>query len=166
MERSDAPSERLRRLGFVLPPVPPPVGRFTHGRVEGRLVFLSGQGPVLEDGTLAQGKVGVDVSAEEARHHAMRTGLVLLSALRLVIGDLDRVSAVVKLLGFVNAAPDFDRHPFVIDGCSELFGEVFGAKGQHARSAVGVGSLPGGISVEVEAVFAMSRQRSRRALSV
>jgi enamine deaminase RidA (YjgF/YER057c/UK114 family) len=156
MELSDRPSERLRRLGLVLPGVPPAVGRFSHGKIEGGLVFLSGQGPVMEDGRLARGKVGADVSPDDARHHAMRSGLVLLSALELVIGDLDRVSSVLKLLGFVNATPEFERHPFVIDGCSELFMQVFGERGHHARSAVGVSSLPGGITVELEAVVALS----------
>ncbi len=156
MARQEGPTERLRQLGIVLPEVPSPVGRFNPAAIEGHLVFLSGQGPILEDGTLARGRVGAGVSAEAARHHAMRTGLVLLSALRLALGDLDRVSRVVKLLGFVNAAPDFERHPYVIDGCSELFCDVFGSPGQHARSAIGVSSLPGGITVEIEAVFSVS----------
>lgn len=149
------PEARLSALGLSLPDLPPPVGLFRAGHVHRDLLFLSGQGPLLETGRLATGKVGGGVSAEEARHHAMRTGLVLLAAARGIVGDLDRVAGVVKLLGFVNAVPEFDRHPFVIDGCSELFRAVFGTESGHARSAIGVGSLPGGITVEVEAVFAL-----------
>jgi enamine deaminase RidA (YjgF/YER057c/UK114 family) len=149
------PEARLAALGLSLPPLPAPVGRFAPGRIEGSLLFLSGQGPLLEDGRLATGKVGRDVTAEEARHHALRTGLVLLSAARLVLGDLGRVAGAVKLLGFVNAVPDFDRHPQVIDGCSDLLHEVLGPGGVHARSAIGVASLPGGITVEIEAILSL-----------
>lgn len=148
--------ERLRKLGLTLPAVPAPVGRFQPGRLEGNLLFLSGQGPVLEDGTLATGKVGRDVTAEEARHHAMRTGLVLVAAAATLLGDLGRVSGVVKLLGFVNATQDFDRHPYVIDGCSELLHAAFGDSAAHARSAIGVASLPGAITVEIEAILSVS----------
>jgi enamine deaminase RidA (YjgF/YER057c/UK114 family) len=117
---------RIAALGLALPVVPKPVGLFQLGRIEGRLLFLSGQGPVLPDGSLATGKVGRDVSAEAARDHAMRTGLALLGAAGLLLGGLDRIAGVAKVLGFVNAVEDFDRHPFVIDGCSELFHKVLG----------------------------------------
>jgi enamine deaminase RidA (YjgF/YER057c/UK114 family) len=147
---------RLAALGLALPPLPPPVGRFRPGRLAGGLLFLSGQGPLLEDGRLATGKVGRDVTAEAARQHALRTGLVLIAAARAVLGDLDRVGGVVKLLGLVNATEDFDRHPHVIDGCSDLLHAVFGAAGAHARSAIGVASLPGGITVEIEAVLSLA----------
>ncbi|MFN0114233.1 MAG: RidA family protein [Paracoccaceae bacterium] len=149
------PEARLAALGLSLPEVPAPIGMFRLGKIEGGLLFLSGQGPLLADGRLATGKVGRDVPADAARHHAMRTGLVLLAAARQVLGSLDRIAGVIKVLGFVNAVGDFDRHPYVIDGCSELFHAVFGAKGAHARSAVGVASLPGGITVEIEAIFAI-----------
>jgi enamine deaminase RidA (YjgF/YER057c/UK114 family) len=152
-------NERLAELGLTLPPVPTPVGRFQLGRIDGDLLYLSGQGPVLESGQLASGKVGRDVTAEAARHHAMRTGLVLLAAAATVLGDLSRLTAIVKLTGFVNATEDFERHPFVIDGCSELLHQVLGEAGRHARSAIGVGSLPGGITVEIEAIARISRQR-------
>lgn len=154
-----SPAERrLAALGLALPSVPAPVGLFRLGRIEGELLFLSGQGPVLESGVLATGKVGRDVSAEAARHHAQRAGLVLVSAARTLLGDLARVEGVVKLLGFVNATEDFAQHPFVIDGCSELMHELFGDAGAHARTAIGVGSLPGGITVEVEAILKVSRE--------
>ena len=117
--------------------------------------FLSGQGPILDDGTKATGKVGLDVTAEQAYEHARRVGMGLLSVMREALGSLDRVERVVKLLGMVNAAPDFNEHPSVINGCSDLFGEVFGAQGKHARSAVGMGSLPGQITVEIEAIIAV-----------
>lgn len=144
-------------MGLSLPSVPAPVGLFRLGRIEGDLLFLSGQGPILESGILATGKVGRDVTAEVARHHALRAGLVLVSAARTTLQDLRRVAGVVKLLGFVNATEDFDRHPFVIDGCSQLMHELFGDAGAHTRSAVGAGSLPGGITVEVEAILRVDR---------
>ncbi len=149
------PEARLAAMGLALPEVPVPIGRFRHGKAEGGLLFLSGQGPLLEDRRLATGKVGRDVTPEDARMHAMRAGLVLLAAARQVLGGLDRVSGVVKVLGFVNATEDFDRHPFVIDGCSELFHDVLGPAGAHARSAIGVGSLPGRITVEIEAIMSL-----------
>ncbi|MCB2136938.1 MAG: RidA family protein [Rhodobacteraceae bacterium] len=164
MADGDAPScaaeARLQALGLTLPPAPTPVGMFRLGKVEGDLLFLSGQGPLLESGRLATGKVGRDVTAEEARHHAQRTGLVLLSVARQILGDLDRIAGVTKLLGFVNAVEEFDRHPFVIDGCSELFHQVLGDGAAHARSAIGVASLPGRISVEIEAIFSLSASGS------
>jgi enamine deaminase RidA (YjgF/YER057c/UK114 family) len=147
---------RLAALGLTLPRVPKPVGMFQLGQIEGNLLFLSGQGPVLPDGTLATGKVGRDLTTEEARTHAMRTGLALLAAARQFLGGFDRIAGVTKVLGFVNAVEDFDRHPFVIDGCSELFHQVLGQSGQHARSAIGVASLPGRITVEIEAVFRLT----------
>lgn len=149
------PETRLAAMGLTLPEVPAAVGMFRLGKIEGRLLFLSGQGPILEDGRLATGKVGRDVTAEEARHHAMRTGLVLLAAARQMPGGLGRITGVAKLLGFVNAVEDFDRHPFVIDGCSELFHQVLGHDAAHARSSIGVASLPGRITVEIEAVFTL-----------
>lgn len=150
-----SPAERLARLGIVLPPPPPPVANFlTHVR-EGSLLFLSGQGPREPDGYLHTGKVGADVGVEEAYAHARLTGINLLAVMQDVIGDLGRVKRIVKLLGMVNATPDFGDHPVVINGCSDLFVEVFGKRGEHARSAVGMGSLPGRITVEIEAVVAI-----------
>lgn len=155
-ERSQSIEARLAACGLHLPEVPQPVGLFQLGRIEGNLLFLSGQGPVLPDGRLATGKVGRDVSAEAARNHAMRTGLALLAAARLSLGGLERIAGVTKVLGFVNAAEDFDRHPYVIDGCSELFHELLGPAAAHARSAIGVASLPGRITVEIEAIFRLT----------
>ncbi len=150
-----SPGERLARLGIVIPPPPPPIANFlTHVR-EGNLLFLSGQGPREADGTLHTGKVGLDVTDDEAYAHARLTGINLLSVMQGVLGDLGRVKRIVKLLGMVNAVPDFGDHPTVINGCSDLFVEVFAERGEHARSAIGVGSLPGNITVEIEAVVAV-----------
>ncbi|MEQ8448168.1 MAG: RidA family protein [Nitratireductor sp.] len=150
-----SPEERLAQMGVVLPPPPPPIGNFlTHVR-EGELLFLSGQGPREADGRLHTGKVGADVSVEQAYAHARLTGMNLLSVVRAALGGLHRVRRVVKLLGMVNATPDFTHHPDVINGCSDLLIMTFGENGQHARSAVGLGSLPGNITVEIELVVAV-----------
>jgi len=117
------------------------------------ILYLSGQGPREPDGFLHTGKVGVDVGLDEAYGHARTTGLNLLSVAHAALGDLGRVARVVKLLGMVNAVPHFADHPRVINGASDLFVAVFGEAGRHARSAVGVGSLPGNITVEIEAVL-------------
>jgi len=151
---SPTPYQRLSALGLTLPGVPPPVGRFVTFVEQGPLLFLSGQGPRQADGQMMSGKVGRDVSVAAAYEHARLTGLNLLSVIDAALGDLARVSRIVKLLGFVNAVPEFADHPAVINGCSDLFCDVFGDIGSHARSAIGVGSLPGNISVEVEAVVA------------
>jgi len=149
-------SARLRSLGIELPSPPPPVANFvTHVR-EGNLLFLSGQGPMQPDGFEHHGRVGEDVTVEQAYQHARITGINLLAVMQDALGSLDRVRRVVKLLGMVNAVPDFTQHPQVINGCSDLFLDVFGeASGRHARSAVGMGSLPNRITVEIEAVIAV-----------
>jgi enamine deaminase RidA (YjgF/YER057c/UK114 family) len=149
------PEQRLAALGLTLPPPPRPVADYVTHVQEGTLLFLSGQGPRDHSGALMIGKVGGDTTLDEARAHAELTGLNLLAVLKAVLGDLSRVRRVVKLLGMVNAVPDFGDHPKVIDGCSNLFVAVFGEAGRHARSAVGMGSLPNGISVEIEAIFAV-----------
>ncbi len=155
----DTIEKRLTELGINLPELPAPIANFKPGIITGNLLYLSGQGPVLENGKLATGKVGRDISVEEAYEHARRTGLVLISAMQQLLGNLDQVKQIVKLLGMVNATPDFTQHPKVINGCSDLLVEVFGDKGQHARSAVGMGSLPGNISVEIEAIIEIDTKR-------
>ncbi|WP_029074697.1 RidA family protein [Kaistia adipata] len=152
----NSPHDRLRALGIELPRPPLPVANFvTHVR-EGNLLFLSGQGPMQPDGFEHHGKVGADVTVEQAYDHARITGINLLAVMQDALGSLDRVRRVVKLLGMVNAVPDFTAHPQVINGCSDLFLAVFGEeKGRHARSAVGMGSLPNRITVEIEAVIAV-----------
>jgi len=150
------PDARLAAMGLSLPPVPAPVGNFDLGSIDGTTLYLSGQGPLLESGELARGKVGDDVCVDEAKHHAMRTGLVLISAMKTILGSLDHVAQIRKVFGMVNGTPDFADHPRVIDGCSDLFAEVFGARGRHARAAVGMGSLPANITVEIDAVISIS----------
>jgi enamine deaminase RidA (YjgF/YER057c/UK114 family) len=145
--------ERLRTLGLDLLQVPKPIGNFRNYKRVGQLIYVSGQGPIEADGTLHRGKVGGDVTVDAAYDHARLTGLNVLSVLAEAAGGLDRVSQVVKLLGLVNAVPDFTEHPRVINGCSDLFVSVFGEAGEHARSAIGVGSLPNNITVEIEAIF-------------
>ena len=145
--------QRLRERGIELPKVPAAVANYVPAVRTGNLVFLAGTGPFRPDGTLATGKVGRDVSIEEAYGHARLTGLVLLAALRGAVGSLDAVTRVVKVLGMVNAVPEFGDQPKIINGCSDLFVEVFGERGRHARSAVGMGSLPFNMTVEIEAIF-------------
>ena len=147
---------RLEDAGILLPDAPPqPIGCFRNVIVHGGLAWVSGQGPVHPDGRLETGKVGHDVSAETARAHARLVGLNILSALRGALGDLDRIERVIRLQGLVNAVPEFERHPFVIDGVSELMAEVFGEAGVHGRTSFGVGSLPNNITVEIDGVFAL-----------
>lgn len=143
---------RLEELGITLPPVGPPAGNYVHAARVGNILYLAGKGPRNADGSMPTGKVGVDVSTEEAYQHARTVGLTLIAVLKETLGDLDRVKQIAKVLGMVNAAPDFGQQPQVINGCSDLFVEVFGDAGRHARSAVGMGSLPMGITVEIEAI--------------
>jgi enamine deaminase RidA (YjgF/YER057c/UK114 family) len=149
------PYLRLAALGLELPPPPAPIANFRTAIQDGDIVFLSGQGPTREDGLVHTGKVGDAVSTQEAYQHARLTGLNLLAVMHDFLGDLRRVRRVVKIFGMVNAAADFADHSAVIDGCSDLFCEVFGEAGQHSRTAMGVGSLPRLITVEIEAVIAV-----------
>ena len=147
---------RLKQLGIALPAVPAPVANYLPYRVAGNLLFLAGQGPRDDKtGALLTGKVGGEVSVEEGYRRARIIGLQLLSATRLALGSLDRVDTVLKMLCMVNAVADFKDHPKVANGMSDLFVEVFGDAGKHARSAVGMGSLPGQISVEIEGIFSI-----------
>ncbi|WP_180902264.1 RidA family protein [Martelella soudanensis] len=148
-------AERLATLGIEIPPAQPPIANFAAYKQEGNILYLSGQGPSESDGSQHYGKVGGDVTVEDAYRHARLTGLNLLAVMQEALGNLDRVKHVVKILGMVNATPDFTQHPSVINGCSDLFIEVFGEAGIHARSAVGLGSLPNNITVEIEAIVAV-----------
>ncbi len=153
--KEDTPYTRLSALGITLPEAPPPIANFVTHVQEGKLLFLSGQGPTEADGRLHTGKVGADVSVDQAYQHARLTGINLIAVMHAALGDLRRVRRVVKLFGMVNATPDFADHPSVINGCSDLLIDVFQEAGIHARSAVGHGSLPGRITVEIEAVIAI-----------
>ena len=145
--------DRLQELGIELPPTPQPAGNYVHYVRTGNLLFLAGKGPPAgADGKSPRGKVGRDYSVEDGYGFARGVGLLLIGAMKDALGELDRVRRIVKVLGMVNAEPDFGDHPKVINGCSDLFVEVFGDKGRHARSAVGMGSLPFGIPVEIEAI--------------
>ena len=141
--------QKIIDLGIELPPIPEAGGNYVHAVRTGNLLYLSGKGP----GPKAVGKVGTEVPLEDAYQHARTVGLVLIAVMRDELGSLDKVNRIVKVLGMVNTAPEFADHPKVINGCSDLFVEVFGNKGRHARSAVGLGALPGRITVEIEVII-------------
>ena len=145
---------RIKELNLDLPPAPKPAGVYKPVVISGNMAYVSGHGPVQKDGTLIVGRVGRDLDQQAGYDAARQTGLAVLATLQAKFGSLDRVKRVVKTLGMVNCESDFDQHPAVINGFSELMGDVFGSEnGIGARSAVGMGSLPGNIPVEVEAIF-------------
>ena len=144
--------ERLRQMGLELPTPPSPAGSYVPAMRTGNLVFLSAAGPRVPDGPMVVGKVGRDLTAEQAQEAARTTALNLLANLKAAIGDLDKVSQIVKVFGMVNCTADFVDHPKVINGCSDLLVEVFGDKGRHARAAVGVASVPFGSPVSIDMV--------------
>ena len=146
---------RLKQLGIVLPQVPSPVANYLPYRIAGNLLFLAGQGPRDDKGNTLSGKVGVDITVDEGYKRARQIGLQLLSTMRTALGSLDRVDTVLKMLVMVNAPLDFKDQPKVANGMSDLFVEVFGENGKHARSAVGMGSLPMQISVEIEGIVSI-----------
>lgn len=146
--------EQIAALGLTLPPAPPRGGVYKPVVVVGGIAYVSGHGPYLGEGDYITGRVGDDLDLAQGNAAARQTGLALLATLRSELGSLDRVKRVVKLLGMVNSTADFQDHPKVINGCSELFGQVWGEDaGIGARSAVGMGSLPGNIAVEIEGIF-------------
>jgi enamine deaminase RidA (YjgF/YER057c/UK114 family) len=148
---------RIHELRLELPPAPKPVAVYRPLVVLGHVAYVSGHGPVRSDGSLIVGRVGETMDLDGGRAAARQVGLAILATLRSELGSLDRVSRVIKLLGMVNCTPDFSDHPKVINGCSELFADVFGReRGIGARSAVGMGSLPGQIAVEIEAIFELT----------
>lgn len=143
---------KLKELGLELPTLASPMANYVRFKKAGDLVFLSGQGPRNPDGSVPAGKVGKDFTTEQAYEFARNTGLGLLAAMQEAAGSLDKVE-VLKLLGMVNAVPEFGEQPKVINGCSDLLVAVLGENGRHARSAVGMGSLPGNMPVEIEAII-------------
>jgi len=157
--------KRLKQLGIELPETPPPVANYVNAVRSGNLLFLAGKGPSAVDGLRPVGKLGREFNLEQGYKFARSTGLALLAVMRAELGSLDRVKRVVKLLGMVNAVPDFTDQPKVINGCSDLLVEVFGERGRHARSAVGMGSLPSGIPVEIEAIVEIGPAAKKRARS-
>ena len=151
------PETRVQELHLNLPPAPKPVAVYKTAVRVGSLLFVSGHGPLKADKTMILGRVGADMTLDQGKDAARQVGLAILATLRSELGSLDRVKRVVKVLGMVNSTADFLDHPKVINGCSELFAEVFGPdRGVGARSAVGTGSLPGNIAVEIEAIFELA----------
>ena len=142
-------NDRLRELGITLPDVFPPAGNYVGCVVVGDMVHVGGHGPV-DGNTVVRGKVGRDVSLEDARGAARMTALSILATLQAELGDLDRIERIVKVFGMVNVAPGFNQTPQVIDGCSDVLVEIFGEAGRHTRSAVGLAELPSDIAVEIE----------------
>jgi enamine deaminase RidA (YjgF/YER057c/UK114 family) len=139
--------QKLKHLGINLPPVTAPVANYVNAVQTGNLLYLAGKGP----GNVA-GKLGREFNIDQGYQHARAVGLNLIAVMKDELGSLDKVKRIVKVLGMVNGTPEFTDHPKVINGCSDLFVEVFGDKGKHARSAVGMGSLPNGIPVEIEVI--------------
>ena len=156
---------RLKKLGIELQMPTSPLGNYVNAVRTGNLLYLAGKGPGLPGQKLPVGKVGRDFTREQAYQYARDTGISLISTMKAELGDLDRVKRIVKLLGMVNAVPEFGEQPEVINGCSDLFVEVFGERGRHARSAVGMGSLPRGIPVEIECILEIG-PAPRRAAAV
>jgi enamine deaminase RidA (YjgF/YER057c/UK114 family) len=144
---------RLVELKLELPPAPKPVATYVTAIRHGDLLYVSGHGPYRSDGTLITGKLGADMDVESGMKAARQTGLAILATVRSHLGSLDRVVQLIKSLGMVNCIPEFVEHPKVINGYSDLMRDVFGQAGVGSRSAVGMGSLPGGIAVEIEAIF-------------
>ena len=149
--------KKLQQLGITLAPVTPPVANHVNAVRTGNLLFLAGKGPASG----VAGVVGKDITVEQAYGHARTTGLNLMAVMRDELGSLDRVKRIVKVLGMVNAVPGFTDQPKVINGCSDLFVEVFGERGRHARSAVGMGSLPNNIPVEIEVIVEVEARTVR-----
>ncbi len=150
--------ERFAKLGLTLPPAPKPAGVYKPILRVDNLIYVSGHGPVREDGSLITGKVGQNIDPDEGKIAAQQVGLTILATLKAQLGSLDHIGRVVKVLGMVNSTPDFGQHPYVINGCSELFARIWGEdNGVGVRSAVGMGSLPGNIAVEIEAIFELTR---------
>ncbi|MEO9023137.1 MAG: RidA family protein [Ginsengibacter sp.] len=148
------PEENLLQSGSTLPPQPKPGGIYKPCIQVENLIYVSGHGPVKEDGSLIKGKVGKEINTDTAKLAARQTGLAILTTLKSNLGSLNKIKRVVKIFGMVNCTADFEKQPYVINGCSELFAQIWGDdNGVGVRSAVGMGSLPGNISVEIEAIF-------------
>ena len=151
------PDQQFEKLNLVLPPAPKPLGVYKPFLIVDKFVYVSGHGTVKEDRSLIIGRIGKDLTLEEGKLAARQVGLAILATLKENLGSLNKIKRVIKVLGMVNATPDFERHPYVINGCSELFAQVWGEEnGVGVRSAVGMGSLPDNIPVEIEAVFELA----------
>lgn len=148
------PELNFAELGLTLPPAPKPLGVYKPCLIDGKYLYLSGHGTVKPDGSLIIGRIGEDMDMEQGKLAARQVGLAMLATIKANIGSLNKVKRVIKVLGMVNCVSSFERHPYVINGCSELFAAVWGEEnGIGVRSAVGMGSLPDNIPVEIEALF-------------
>jgi len=146
--------QRFEQTGLTLPPAPRPMGVYKPFLVDGNHLYVSGHGPFKDDGSLIKGRIGDTIVPENGKEAARQVGLAILSTIKNGLGSLDKVKRVIKVLGMVNCIPDFEKHPYIINGCSELFKAVWGDEnGVGVRSAVGMGSLPDNIPVEIEAMF-------------
>jgi enamine deaminase RidA (YjgF/YER057c/UK114 family) len=153
MENADA-EERFLKLGLALPPAPSPLGVYKPCLVDGKYLYLSGHGTVKDNGEMIIGRIGKDLDMEQGKLAARQVGLAMLATIRSHIGSLNSIKRVIKVFGMVNCTPEFEKHPYVINGCSELFRDIWGeSNGVGVRSAVGLGSLPDNIPVEIEAIF-------------
>jgi enamine deaminase RidA (YjgF/YER057c/UK114 family) len=149
-----SPEENFKKLNLELPPPPAPMGVYVPLLTDGKYCYVSGHGPRLPDKSNIRGRIGQDMDMEEGKMAARQAGLAILATIKSQLGSLDKIKRVIKVLGMVNAIPSFEKHPYVINGCSELFAEIWGPEnGIGVRSAVGMGSLPDNIPVEIEAVF-------------
>jgi enamine deaminase RidA (YjgF/YER057c/UK114 family) len=149
-----SPEQNFEKLGLILPPAPTPLGVYTPSLVVGNFLYLSGHGTVTQDGSLIIGRIGEDLDIEQGKLAARQVGLAMLATIKASLGSLDKVKRVIKVLGMVNCVSSFERHPYVMNGCSELFAAVWGKEmGIGVRSAVGMGSLPDNIPVEIEGLF-------------
>ena len=149
-----SPEQNFEKLGLILPPAPTPLGVYTPSLVVGNFLYLSGHGTVKLDGSLIIGRIGEDLDIEQGKLAARQVGLAMLATIKASIGSLDKVKRVIKVLGMLNCVSSFERHPYVMNGCSELFASVWGKEmGIGVRSAVGMGSLPDNIPVEIEGLF-------------
>jgi len=149
-----SPAQNFAALGLQLPPAPTPMGVYKPCLIDGKYLYVSGHGPMKEDKSLVIGRVGADLDIEQGKLAARQTGLAILATIQAHLGSLDKVKRVIKVLGMVGCTPEFDKHPYVINGCSELFAAIWGEdRGVGVRSAVGMGSLPNNIPVEIEALF-------------
>lgn len=152
--QNNTADQRFKNTGLILPPAPAPLGVYKPYLIDGKHLYVSGHGPLQNDGSLIIGRIGEDMDVEQGKVAAQQVGLTILSTITKNVGSLDKVKRVIKVLGMVNCVAEFEKHPYIINGCSELFKIVWGEEnGVGVRSAVGMGSLPGNIPVEIEAMF-------------
>src|SRR4051812_47178633 len=154
---TNSPDERFAQTGLALPPAPKPLGVYKPFLIAGNQLYVSGHGPLQNDGTLIIGRIGETMDIEKGHLAARQVGLTILATIKANLGSLDKIKRVIKVLGMVNCTAEFERHPYIINGCSELFKSIWGEdNGVGVRSAVGMGSLPDNIPVEIEAIFELA----------